>query len=118
MRQRKRCVPCRRAAYVGGGIRLRSGEGGETVSMQSYFWIALGGALGSVARFWCSGVVARQFGETFPWGTLLINVLGSFAIGFFATATGTEGRWFVPLMGRQFFVSGVCSGDSMFSTFS
>ena len=36
-----------------------------------YFWIALGSALGGVARYWCSGVAARLFGETFPWGTLV-----------------------------------------------
>ena len=57
----------------------------------SYLWIAIGSALGGVARFWCSGVVARLFGETFPWGTLLVNVLGSFVIGFFATLTGPDG---------------------------
>src|SRR5882762_4144492 len=39
----------------------------------AYVWIAIGGALGSVARFWFSGLVARHFGETFPWGTLLVN---------------------------------------------
>src|SRR5262245_6802670 len=53
--------------------------------MLTYLWIAIGGALGSMARFWCNGIVSRHFGETFPWGTLLINALGSFAIGFFAT---------------------------------
>ena len=53
-----------------------------------YFWIALGSALGGVARYWCTGVAARMFGETFPWGTLLVNVVGSFIIGFFATLTG------------------------------
>ena len=53
--------------------------------MQLYLWIALGSALGGVARFWCTGVMARLLGETFPWGTLLVNVLGSLIIGFFAT---------------------------------
>jgi fluoride exporter len=58
----------------------------------SYAWIAIGGAIGSALRFWVSGIVARQFGETFPWGTLLVNISGSFAIGFFATLTGPNGR--------------------------
>ena len=53
--------------------------------MAAYFWIAVGSALGGVARYWCSGVVARLIGETFPFGTLMINVFGSFVIGFFAT---------------------------------
>jgi hypothetical protein len=39
--------------------------------MLSYLWIAIGGALGTTARYWISGVVAQSFGETFPWGTLI-----------------------------------------------
>jgi len=49
--------------------------------------VALGGAVGAVARFWLSGVIARRVGETFPWGTLAINVSGAAAIGFLAGAT-------------------------------
>jgi CrcB protein len=86
--------------------------------MFAYFWIALGGALGSVGRFWLSGFVARHFGETFPWGTLLVNVSGSFAIGFFGTLTGPNGRWLVNPTGRQFFMIGVCGGYTTFSSFS
>lgn len=86
--------------------------------MLSYLWIALGGALGSVARFWFSGVVARQFGETFPWGTLLVNVSGSFVIGFFATLTSPDGRWLAPVGLRQFFMIGICGGYTTFSSFS
>ncbi len=43
--------------------------------------VALGGALGGVARFWLSTLVARRFGEGFPWGTLMVNVTGSAALG-------------------------------------
>ena len=63
--------------------------------MMTYLWIALGSALGGMARFWCSGFVAERFGGTFPWGTLLVNVVGSFVIGFFATLTGPDGRFLV-----------------------
>jgi len=84
----------------------------------TYLWVALGGALGSVARFWASGVVARQFGETFPWGTLIVNVAGSFAIGFFATVTAPDGRWLVAPGARQFFMIGICGGYTTFSSFS
>ena len=59
--------------------------------MITYVWIALGGALGSMARYGCSSLAARWVGETFPWGTLIINVVGSFVIGFFATLTGPDG---------------------------
>ena len=50
----------------------------------SYLWIFLGGGIGSMARFAASGLAARHYGETFPWGTLLVNVSGSLLIGFFA----------------------------------
>jgi CrcB protein len=86
--------------------------------MYLYLLIALGGALGSVARFWLSGVVAHQFGETFPWGTLIVNVTGSFIIGFFFTLTGPEGRFFAGGNVRQFVMTGVCGGYTTFSSFS
>jgi fluoride exporter len=84
----------------------------------SYLLIFVGGGLGSVARFACSGLVANSFGQTFPWGTLLVNVTGSFVIGLFATLTGTEGRWLVPPSGRQFVMIGICGGYTTFSSFS
>jgi CrcB protein len=84
----------------------------------SYFWIFLGGGLGSITRFAGSGYVARHFGETFPWGTLLVNVTGSFIIGFFATLTDPDGRWLVAPSTRQFVMIGVCGGYTTFSSFS
>jgi CrcB protein len=84
----------------------------------TYFWIFLGGGLGSVARFAGSSLVARLFGETFPWGTLLINVTGSLVIGFYSTLTGPEGRWMVAPTARQFVMIGICGGYTTFSSFS
>lgn len=86
--------------------------------MTGYLWVGIGGALGSIARFWCSGMVARHFGETFPWGTFVVNVLGSFLIGFFSTLTGPDSRWLVPPSARQFVMIGVCGGYTTFSSFS
>lgn len=86
--------------------------------MSLYIWIALGSALGGVARFALSGIVAEHLGASFPWGTLLINILGSFAIGFFFTLTAPDGRWVVGSQGRQFFMTGVCGGFTTFSAFS
>jgi fluoride exporter len=83
-----------------------------------YVWIMLGGALGSGARYWCSGFAAHHFGETFPWGTLIVNVVGSFIIGFFATVTGPDGRLFVSTEARQFVMVGLCGGYTTFSSFS
>lgn len=48
--------------------------------------VALGGALGACARFWLSGVIARRVGESFPWGTLVVNVSGAAMIGLLAAA--------------------------------
>jgi CrcB protein len=84
----------------------------------TYVWIALGGALGSMARYGCSSLAAAWIGETFPWGTLIINVLGSFVIGFFATLTGPDGRVLVAPDARQFVMVGICGGYTTFSSFS
>src|ERR1017187_6208506 len=86
--------------------------------MFAYLWIAIGGALGSVCRFWLSGVVASRYGETFPWGTFIVNVSGSFVIGFFAALTAPEGRVLVSPGFRQFFMIGICGGYTTFSSFS
>jgi CrcB protein len=86
--------------------------------MLIYLVIAAGSALGGVARFWLSGFIAERVGETFPWGTLVVNVTGSFAIGCFATLTGPEGRWLASPALRQFFMLGFCGGYTTFSSFS
>ena len=86
--------------------------------MLAYLWVALGGALGSAGRFWLSGLIASRYGETFPWGTLFVNVTGSFAIGFFGTLTSPEGRFLAPASLRTFFMVGVCGGFTTFSSFS
>ena len=86
--------------------------------MESYLWVAIGSALGGVARYWCSGVAARLFGETFPWGTVIVNIVGSFVIGFFATLTGPDGRVYASSIVRQFVMIGICGGYTTFSSFS
>ena len=87
-------------------------------NVQVYLAVALGGALGSIARYGLSGLVANWFGETFPWGTLLINVTGSFVIGFFATLSEPDGRLFVSSATRTFVMVGLCGGFTTFSSFS
>jgi len=86
--------------------------------MERYLLVALGGALGTAGRYWLSGVIAQLIGETFPWGTLLINVTGSFIIGFFAVLTGPDGRIFLGSSTRQFVMIGMCGGYTTFSSFS
>jgi len=84
----------------------------------TYLWIAIGSALGGVGRYWCSGFIAERFGETFPWGTLTVNVVGSAIIGFVATLTGPDGRMLVPSEARQFVMIGILGGFTTFSSFS
>jgi CrcB protein len=86
--------------------------------MSLYLWLALGGAIGTVARFGVSSFFAHHFVETFPWSTLLVNVTGSFLIGFFATLTGSEGRFTLNSTTRAFVMTGVFGGFTTFSTFS
>jgi CrcB protein len=81
-------------------------------------WVALGSALGGVARYWCSGFVAERFGETFPWGTLTVNVVGSFLVGFIAAISSTDGRFIIPAEARQFMMVGILGGFTTFSSFS
>lgn len=86
--------------------------------MTTYLWVALGSALGGVARVWLSGVVARQFSHTVPFGTLLVNVSGSFLIGFIVAFTGPDGRLPISPTVRTFLTLGVLGGYTTFSSFS
>jgi fluoride exporter len=88
------------------------------MSQASFLWVAVGGALGSVARYWLAVVVATLTGPYFPWGTLLINVLGSFVIGWFGAWTGPNGPVGVPADMRLFVMVGICGGFTTFSAFS
>jgi CrcB protein len=88
------------------------------VEAVAYFWIAVGSALGGMARYWLSGFVAEHIGETFPWGTIVVNISGSFVIGFFGTLTAPDGRLLVGPTTRQFVMVGLCGGYTTFSSFS
>jgi CrcB protein len=89
-----------------------------TGTLSGYLWIALGSALGGVGRYWLSGVLARSYGETFPVGTLVVNVTGSFLIGLVAALTDTEGRLLMSPAARSFLMLGVLGGYTTFSSFS
>jgi len=86
--------------------------------MLTYLWIMFGGALGTGARFFASGFVADRFGETFPLGTLFVNVSGSFIIGFVAALTDPAGPFLVAPRIRQFVMIGILGGYTTFSSFS
>src|SRR5580704_15270569 len=78
--------------------------------------VALGGALGSVARYLVGIGSGRLFGTAFPWGTLIINITGSFLIGVFVESFAL--RWDLPQAARVFLTIGICGGFTTFSTFS
>ena len=82
----------------------------------NYLWVALGGALGSVARYATGIYAARWLGAAFPWGTLFINVSGSFLIGVLAESFAL--RWDARMSARVFLIVGICGGYTTFSTFS
>jgi CrcB protein len=87
--------------------------------MQLYLLVALGGALGSVFRFFLNGVITPHTGDEFAWlSTLLINVTGSFLIGLVFTLTEPDGRWFASPAIRLFLMTGICGGYTTFSSFS
>ncbi|MGO8836187.1 MAG: fluoride efflux transporter CrcB [Limisphaerales bacterium] len=87
----------------------------------AYLWVAIGGALGSVSRFWLNGLISStRFAETFPWGTLAINVSGSFVIGVAGALANPEGRMDSQsrAFATQFIMIGICGGYTTFSSFS
>ena len=88
--------------------------------MIAYLWVAIGGALGSVARYGIGGIVSDRFGQTFPWGSLIVNVTGSFLIGLIGAVAAPEGRLNSQsrMFATQFLMYGICGGYTTFSSFS
>jgi CrcB protein len=78
--------------------------------------VAVGGAIGSVARYLVAIGSGKLFGMTLPWGTLIINVTGSFLIGAFIGLFAT--KWDLSQAMRVFLTVGLCGGYTTFSTFS
>lgn len=85
--------------------------------MMTTLWIALGGALGTVTRYWI-GIWMLPLSRNLPWGTIGINVVGSFVIGFIGTLTLESGRHPLPETARLFVMVGFCGGFTTFSSFS
>jgi CrcB protein len=79
--------------------------------------VLLGGFCGGIARFFLSGVVGRTIGEIFPWGTLVVNVTGSFCIGACAAAGHSIGGFFASEMFRDLAVVGLLGGYTTVSSF-
>jgi fluoride exporter len=80
--------------------------------------VFVGGAIGSMCRFWLSGLVAERFGETFPYGTLIVNLVGSWIIGFAAGWVAHFNDPFWASVAKQLLMFGICGGLTTFSSFS
>jgi CrcB protein len=80
-------------------------------------WVSLGSVFGGMTRFWLSGFVARRVGETFPWGTMVINVSGAFFIGVLAASAAGHGT-FAAVRPWQFAVTGFLGCYTTVSSFS
>ena len=84
-----------------------------------YLVVLVGSALGGLARFILSGLIGSQFGETFPWGTIVVNITGSFVDRLLRRPDVMPGgRLFVSPAMRLFLMTGVCGGYTTFSAFS
>ncbi len=80
--------------------------------------IALGSMAGGVARYFVSGLVARRFGETFPWGTMTVNVSGAFLIGIIAALATKEASLLASPQPWLFAVTGFLGCYTTVSSFS
>ena len=89
---------------------------GEALNVQLLAAVAIGGSLGSVARYLVAIGAGRLVGTEFPWGTLVINIVGSFLIGVLAESFALS--WNASQAIRVFLTIGICGGFTTFSTFS
>ncbi|CDX25128.1 Protein CrcB homolog 4 [Mesorhizobium sp. ORS 3359] len=92
-------------------------KGIETMTLAACALVLIGGFLGGISRFFLSGVIGRGVGETFPWGTLAVNVSGALAIGAFAGAARAVGGVFASDLVRDLIVVGLFGGYTTVSSF-
>ncbi|MGH9687071.1 MAG: fluoride efflux transporter CrcB [Candidatus Acidiferrales bacterium] len=83
--------------------------------MTKYLVVALGGAIGSMLRFWAGGYISTRLGTRFPYGTFVINITASFLIGFIVTLFAERAHWSPNW--RYLMVVGFLGGYSTFSSF-
>jgi CrcB protein len=80
--------------------------------------VFIGGAAGSIWRYWWSGLIAQRFGEIFPFGTLVVNLVGSILIGIFSGLLMHFSNSSMAAALQQLLVVGICGGLTTFSSFS
>ncbi len=84
--------------------------------MQNYVVVFIGAGLGGILRYWSSAFVYKFLSTDFPYGTLFVNVLGSFLIGIFMYYL--DANEMISVETRIFLTTGFCGGLTTFSTFS
>jgi fluoride exporter len=80
--------------------------------------VFLGGAAGSMCRYWWSGLIAQRFGETFPFGTLVVNIVGSTLAGIVAGLLVHVSNSSIVTALQELLIVGICGGLTTFSSFS
>jgi fluoride exporter len=83
-----------------------------------YVWVACGSAVGGMARHWVSVLMLKRYGASFPWGTLTVNIVGSFVIGFVAVLAAGGKNPFATEAAQRFLLVGLLGGFTTFSSFS
>jgi CrcB protein len=86
--------------------------------IQTYLAVMAGGAVGTGIRMYITMWMAAQYGENFPWGTILVNIVGCFVIGLFSGLTGPDGLFLTSPLVRLVVMVGVLGGFTTFSSFS
>jgi fluoride exporter len=114
-RSYRRCaVPSRFSCSVACSAQINP----LTIMLLAIVLVFFGGAVGSMWRYWWSGLIAQRFGETFPFGTLAVNIVGSILIGTFAGLVTHVSNGIIAAALLQFLVVGICGGLTTFSSFS
>jgi CrcB protein len=83
----------------------------------SYLWVTIGSAVGGLLRYALTKLTL-SISAGFPYGTILVNIIGCFVIGYFGTLTLQSGRYAVSTNLRLFVMVGICGGFTTFSSFS
>lgn len=87
-------------------------------AIRMYVLVGVGGAIGSIVRYWLGDLGATITHAAYPWGTLWVNWIGCFVIGFFSEATKKTGLMPASVETRNFVIVGICGGFTTFSSFS
>lgn len=85
-------------------------------TLTALLWVATGGALGSVTRYLSMVLLGQWLGSSFPWGTLFVNIVGSFVMGVLAELGALA--WQPSQDIKLFLMTGILGGFTTFSTFS